>query len=409
MDVFIARQPIFDRQERVEAYELLFRSGPENFFAHADPDQASGQVILISSLVMDMRIIGGGKPLFINATRDILTDGHLTMLPPELTVVEVLENVEPDPEVVAACRRLKEAGYLLALDDFVYHRRLQPLLELADIVKVDVLDPNADEWRVLARDLGKRGGVRLLAEKVETQEVFAEARDLGYSYFQGYFFRKPQMISARDVPAFRLNYLTLLKQIHRPEMDFKEIEGVIKREMSLCYRLLRYINSAYFGLKNKVSSLMHAMTLLGQKEFKKWASLVILAGMAEDKPDELVMESLVRARFCEVLGGLAGLAGRANELFLMGMFSLIDAILARPLAEVLEDLPIGEEVKEALLGGKNRLRDVYEYVLAYQAGDWERLSEMGRALDVEEERVPRLYLQAVEWAHATFREVGRTD
>ncbi len=405
MDVFIARQPIFDQHENVEAYELLFRSGPQNFFSHADPDEASGQVIVISSQVMDMQVIGRGKKLFINATRDILTNEHLTMLPHELAVVEILETVEPDPEVIAACKKLKDAGYVLALDDFVYTERCQPLLELADIIKVDVLATDVDKQRALAQALAP-SGVRLLAEKVETMEDFERTRDMGYSYFQGYFFRKPQMISATDVPAFKLNYLTLLKQIYQPQLDFREIEEIIKREMSLCYKLLRYINSAYFGLRNNVSNIMHAMTLLGQRQFKKWASLVILAGMAQDRPDELVVESMIRARFCETLGSLAGLAGRANDLFLMGMFSLIDTILARPLPDILAELPIAEEVREALLGKENPLRHIYEYVLAYEAGDWDRLSQKAGTLDVEEDRIPGLYFKAVEWAQETFREVS---
>ena len=404
MEVFIARQPIFDKRESVHAYELLFRSGMEEVFSHPDPDQASARVMADGSFLMGMEAISGGKPVFINATRDILVKDYFSLLPKDLASVEILETVTPDQEVIAACRKLKEAGYTLVLDDFTYEAAYDELIGLADIIKVDFLATEPAEWKSVVERLSPQG-VQFLAEKVETREEFDRAKDLGYVYFQGYFFSKPAVVSARDVPAFKLNYLRVLREVRRPQLDFKELDAIVKLELSLAYKLLRYINSAYFGLRNKVSSIMHAMVLLGERDFRKWVSFIALAGMGEDKPDELVIAALIRARFCEALAPRVGLNGRAEELFLLGMFSLLDAIMDRPLPGLLADMPIADEIKAALLGEENRLRDVFEYVLAYERGDWEKLSERAGALGLGDDGIPKLYMDTVEWAHKSFEEV----
>jgi EAL and modified HD-GYP domain-containing signal transduction protein len=403
--IFIARQPIFDLQRKVYGYELLFRSCLENVFGRAEPNQASAKVMTDGTLILDMEAISGGKLVFINVTRDILLNDYINLLPRDLTAAEILETIEPDSEVVNACSRLKKAGYLLVLDDFVYGEKYADLMNLADIVKVDFLSTSGEERRqVLSRFA--LPNVRFLAEKVETHEVLQEAIDLGYSYFQGYFFSKPVIISSRDVPGFKLNYLQMLQEIQSPNVNFYHLEAIIKRDMALSFKLLRYINSAYFGVRNKVSSIMHAMMLLGMREFKQWASLVVMASMGSDKPDELVVQALIRARFCESLAPMLGMAQRSQELFLLGMFSVIDAILDRPLAEILKDLPLSDEIKDALSGKPNRLRAVFDYTLAYEKADWDSVSEMSSALGLDESGIPAAYLAAVHWAQRSFAEVS---
>jgi len=405
MEAFIARQPIFDTDESVYAYELLFRSGAENVFTHDDPDQASATVMADGSFLIGMETLSDGKPAFINATRDILVKDYFSLLPKEQAVVEVLETVTPDAEVVAACRQLKDAGYTLVLDDFIYADGLEELIGLSDIIKVDFIATRGSERKTLVEKLSSRG-IRFLAEKVETREEFQEALDIGYAYFQGYFFSKPTIVSAKAVPAFKLNYMRILKEVQQPELNFRQIDGIIKLEMSLSYKLLRYINSAYFGLRSKVSSIMHAMTLLGEREFKKWISFVALASMGQDKPNELVIAALARAKFCESLAPRVGLRARSEELFLMGLFSLLDAIMGRPLPELLQKIPLADDIKSALLGKENKLRNVYDYVLAYERGDWQALADKAEALHLDEEGIPELYLKTVEWAHKSLQEVA---
>jgi c-di-GMP-related signal transduction protein len=403
MDTFIARQPIFDSDKRVYGYELLFRSSLDNFFKHPDPDQATSKVIADSFFLMGMSTLTGGKRAFINITRDILIQDYLFLIPKELIVVEILETVEPDAQVVEACKKLKRAGYLLAFDDFIYQEVYSPLMEVIDFIKVDFLSMGESQQKSLVHQFSS-SKVRFLAEKVETPEVFRGAMEMGYQYFQGYFFSKPAIISGKDIPGYKLHYLQILSEIHRPELDFKQLDLIIKQEMSLSFKLLRYINSAFFGLRCKVNSIKQVLLLIGEKEIRKWVSLITLAHMGGDKPEELIIQAIIRAKFCESLGSFSGLSLRAEDLFLMGMFSLIDAILDRSLSDILSEIPIANDVKEALMGEKNRLRNILEYVLLYEKGEWDHLSLQASKLGMDEAIPLRLYLDAIKWGHCCFQE-----
>jgi EAL and modified HD-GYP domain-containing signal transduction protein len=402
MEIFVARQPIFDSQQKIYGYELLFRSGLDNMFRNPDPNQATSKVIVDSFFLLDLSTLTGGKRAFINIPRDILLNEYVFLVPKDLIVAEILETVRPDAEVISACEKLKQAGYLLAMDDFVYDEMYRPLVELADFIKVDFLSTAIDERRSLIRKLTPLGK-RFLAEKVETPEVLREASDLGYTYFQGYFFSKPTILSGRDIPAYKLHYLRILREIHRPELDFRELEGIIKQEVSVSFKLLRYINSAFFGLRNKITSILQAIVLLGEKEIKKWISLITLANMGQDKPDELVILAIIRAKFCESLAFYMGLRHRSEDLFLMGMLSLIDAILGQPLSDILKEIPVADDVKKGLLGEENRLHDIYQYVLAFEKGDWDLLSKQTAKLGIDEATSYRLYFDAINWGRRCFQ------
>ncbi len=378
----------------------------KNAFTHTDPDQATSKVISDSYFLLGIPTLTGGKRAFINITRDVLLNEFVYLIPKESMVVEILETVEPDPEILAACQKLKQSGYLLAVDDFVYDEKYKPLLNMVDFVKIDFLATKGEGRRALL-DQYASSGIRFLAEKVENPEEHKEALDLGYSYFQGYFFCKPTIISGKDIPAYKLHYLKILQEIHRPEIDFRKLGEIIKMEISLSFKLLRYINSAYFGLRNKITSITQALTLLGENEVKKWVSLIALANMGEDKPEELIVQAMIRAKFCESLGAAAGLVQRTDNLFLMGMFSLIDTILSRPLAEIMREIPIADEIKDALLGEKNRLRDVFDFALICEKGDWEKMPDQTARLGIKEARAYQLYLDALRWSHQCYQ--GRQE
>jgi c-di-GMP-related signal transduction protein len=402
METFIARQPIFDSQKKVYGYELLFRSGLDNVFKHSDPNQATSKVLSDSFCLLGMPTLTGGKRAFINITRDILLSEYLFLVPKELVVAEILETVDPDQDVIAACKKLKQAGYLLAMDDFVYKDEYKPLIDLADFIKVDFLATGVDELKSLVQDFSPLG-IHFLAEKVETPETFQYATEVGYEYFQGYFFSKPTILSGKDIPAFKFHYLQVLQEIHHPEMNFKRLGGIIKQEISISFKLLRYINSAYFGLRNQITSIMQALVLLGEKEIKNWVSLITLANMGQDKPEELVVNAIIRAKFCESLAFYAGLKHRCEDLFLMGMLSLIDAILDKPLSDILKEIPVAGDIKAALLGEENRLGDVYKYIQTYEKGDWDDLYRQSGRLGLDEATSSRLYLNAVKWGHQCFQ------
>lgn len=408
MDIFVARQPIFDQHQKVYAYELLFRSSLANVFSHADPNQATSTVMSNSFFMMGIDFVTGGKKAFLNLTGDMLVQEYVTLLPKEVAVVEILETVDPTPEVIEACKKLKAAGYLIALDDFVDKPEYAPLLDLADIIKVDVLATNADEQRDLIRRLAPKR-LRFLAEKVETHEVFQAAIKLGFTYFQGYFFSKPVILKGKDVPAFKLHYVDILRELNKEDLNFRRLEDLIKKEMSLTYKLLRYINSAAFALRQKIDSIQRALMLLGEREVRRWLSLLVMAGMGKDKPEELVLQATIRAKFCEMLAPKAGVAARAQDFFFLGLFSLIDAILELPLEEALKGMPLADDVKAALLGEENFCRDLYECVLAYERGEWERLPALACRINVDESETPALYAEAVQWTQQSFQSVALAD
>ncbi|MGH2458178.1 MAG: EAL and HDOD domain-containing protein [Chloroflexota bacterium] len=396
MKVFVARQAIFDQRERVFAYELLFRSGAENVFLHPDGDLAS-QVVMSHGLhVFGLDELTHQHRAFINFTRSLLVRETARLLPSDKIVVEILETVEPDAEVIQACRALKRWGYLLALDDFVARPGDDPLIALADFIKVDFRQSPGPVRRALAQRFLPRK-VTLVAEKVETPDDFAEGRSLGYSLFQGYFFCKPEVVSREDVPARKLHYLRLLREINRPDVDFDEIERLIKEDVALSIKLLRYINSAWFGLSRRVTSLRHALVLLGIRTVRQWAALVAVTTIASDKPAELIAISLLRATFCERLAAPAHLDNRASDLFLVGLFSSLDALIDRPLGELLREVAVPDAVRDALLGLPTRLSPVYRLVLAYEQGDWDGSTELARALELDEKILPDVFSQSVRW------------
>ena len=271
--MLVARQPIFDRTKNVVAYELLFRSSRINLYEASDGNQATSTLLIDSYLNLGIDVVTGGKKAFINFTGELLTQEVAHLLPSETVVVEILETVEPDEEILAACRKLKEAGYTLALDDFVYEPRFEPLLAYADIVKIDFLNTEpAERAAIVSRSQGN-SGIKFLAEKLETQAAFNEAVRLGYTYFQGYFFSKPVIIGRKRIPAATVSYMKLLQEIRAADMNVGRIEQIIKDEMSLSYRLFKYINSANFGMTREISSIRQAIALLGQQELLRWMTL----------------------------------------------------------------------------------------------------------------------------------------
>jgi c-di-GMP-related signal transduction protein len=391
---YVARQPILDREEQVFGYELLFRDGLVNAFS-GDNDEAS-RATLDRSLLMGLDVLCDGRRAFVNCTRDTLIRGLVTLLPSASTAVEILENVPPDPEVIAACCNLKEAGYLIALDDYVANDARAPLAEIADIIKVDLLLTTEAQRETLVKQYGP-WRCRMLAEKVETQTDFFRARDQGFVYFQGYFFRRPEMLNTHDMPANRLNYLRMLAEVSRPDLDVAELEKVIKSETSVCYRLLRYLNSAVFGLKSEIHSVRHALSMLGERQVRRWVRLVAAVGAGQEKTSDLVLAALVRARFGELLQPLV--EHGESDLFLLGLLSMIDAMLEMPMADVLERVPLDHETKAVLLGQPSLLRPVYQLVLAHESGEWESASQLSESLNLDSERVAAFYWRSQQWAH----------
>ena len=390
---YVARQPIFDRAQKVFGYELLFRNGLENAF-HGDTDEAS-RATLDRSLLIGLDVLCDGRRAFVNCTRNTLIKGLVTLLPSTKTVVEILESVPPDPDVIESCRNLKEQGYTIALDDYVAGDRREPLAEIADIIKVEMRLTTAEQRAALMKRFGP-WRCRMLAEKVETQADFIQARDQGFVYFQGYFFRRPEMLSTRDLPAHRWNYLRMLQEVARPEINLPVLEELIKSEASVCYRLLRYLNSSMFGLRSEIRSIRHALSILGERDLRRWVRLVAAVGAGQEKTSDLVLSALVRGRFGELLGPLV--PHGESDLFLLGLLSLIDAMLEMPMSQILEKIPLDQPTKAVLLGQPSPLYSVFQLMLAHESGDWAAASALSRSLQLESDVVASYYWEAQEWA-----------
>jgi len=368
--VFVAKQPIFNRDQQVFGYELLYRSGKGNAYDGTDGDKSTLDVIANSLMTIGLDELTNGKPGLINFTANLLLNDLASLLPKDRVIIEILEDVVPDAPILAACTALKRKGYRLAMDDVTDKMLDNPLLGLVDLVKVDFMQTPPPQRR-LACQLLASPSRRMLAEKVETQEEFLQAMDDGYCYFQGYFFAKPSVHSAREIPGNKMAYMQLLQVATKPDLRYEDIEQILRQDPALTYKLLRLINSAWFGLRSEVTSIRHALILLGPREIRNWVSLVTLGDLAREKTPELILLSISRAHLCEEVGKALRMGGESSDLFLMGMFSVIDGIMDCPMDVLLEKLPLNPLIKQGLMGHDNRFRSILQTVIAYEKGEWD--------------------------------------
>lgn len=406
LDLLISRQPIFDNKLRVYGYELFFRSGVRDIFRVRHPDEVMSDWISEGSQIPDLRVFAGNKRCFLYVTEDVLLDRHLHLLPTDLAVVGIPELLPLSTEVIDACRELKEAGYLLAADVSTTEDPREPLLDLADIVNVRSagtghLDKKTIEDRIASP------GIRLIAGEVTTPTILEEAKAMDFDYFQGNFFKVPVVIRGKDIPGSKIQYMNLMTEIHRGSFDIAELENIVSQDVSLTYKLLRYINSSFFGLPNQVHSIRHALLLLGAKETKKWVTIIVITGMTSDHPKEILVQTLVRAKFCEHLAGPAGLPARGDELFLMGMISLLDVMLGRPLDRILRSLPVPNDIAEGLLGGKSTLGQVFRLAVAHENSDWDKVSELATGLGLDDQDISSSYRKSLVWAQECSTGLAR--
>jgi EAL and modified HD-GYP domain-containing signal transduction protein len=321
------------------------------------------------------------------------------MFPRDRVVVEILEDIEPDSEVVEACREMAENGYVIALDDFLFRPEMSALIQTAKIIKFDLMATPLDTLAPLLEKLSGNG-IEFLAEKVETHEEFEKAREMGFSSFQGFFFSRPEILRGRDASAPGMNLLELMAEANRLDVAFRKLEEIIERDVAISYKLLSYINSAYFRRVSEVTSIRQAIVLMGERGIRRFLSLVAMASLASNKPNELVRASIVRARFCELIGdtGPPGSGPDPGELFTLGLFSMIDAIMDEEMATIMERLPLSGAIKDALVRGEGPLAAYLHLLESYERGRWDGVSEAAARLDLELDRLPGCFAEAVAWA-----------
>ena len=397
MEIYIARQPIFTRNKQIFAYELLFRDGTANSFPGTEENNATSRVLSNTFFNSGIEQITGGKPAFINFTRQLIVGRIPLLFPAQITTVEILENVVPDEPVIESCRELSRAGYTIALDDFEYVPAMEPLIELADIIKVDFSKSTKEDICAFAHRFASNGK-KLLAEKVETMEEFEEALKLGYTYFQGYFFSKPQIIRRTEIPALKLNVLGIMSEVGKENYQVSKLHKLIEQDVGISYKLLRYLNSPFYRRVQEVSSLRQAIVFLGEKGIKQFLSVIFLAELGQDKPDELLKSSIIRARICEGLGMAAGVRTDPSELFTLGLFSHIDAILDNSMENIMKTLPLASEIKATLTGNISSLSGYLDLARCYQQARWDKALQAANNLGIAPENLPGIYWNAIQFA-----------
>lgn len=397
--VFVGRQAILDVKGNTYAYELLFRSGYQNAAQILDGNLATAQVLINSLIEIGLESLVGNKQAFVNFTRDSILDDTVHGLPPERIVVEVLEDMLVDDELIAKIEKLVELGYVIALDDFEYSPQWEPLLPLAKIIKFDVMSLGLSG---LDKELEhvKQYDLKLLAEKVETHEEYEQLKALGFDYYQGYFFDKPKVVSGSKMPDNQIALLNLISRLQDPAIEIKEVEALVGQNVTLSYKLLRYINSASLSLPNKVSSIHQVVVYFGLQRLKNWVTLIAMTDLS-NKPSELLSTGLIRAKMCELVAMELAYPD-CERFFMLGMFSILDALLDRPMQEILEKLPVSEEMLVALLKREGELGKILEYSIAYDKNTPPIWTPGGGI----ENSISRIHMEAIVWARQSQENLG---
>lgn len=395
--LYIARQPIYDRNKAVMGYELLYRTNIINQANIIDADQASCETILNSFLHIGIENIVGSALGFINLPREFVVNDSLTPMLRDQSVLELHESIQADDEVVNGVKRLKSDGYLIALDDFVFRKELAPLIALADFIKIDVRTMAKTDLEHQVNQL-RPYAVKLVAEKVETHEAFEDCHDLGFDYFQGYFFCYPVMLSRETLPSNKLVVLNLLSKLHDPQTDAKELEKILVQDIALSYKLLRHINSAAFALRREIDSVKDAILLLGLNNLKNWVSLILMSKNVDSKPIELIKTGIIRGKMCEALAEIRHPEVK-HQMFIIGLFSVLDALMDQPLVELLDNVTLSTPIKLALLDRTGIQGEIYKQVLQYEKCLWDELDNN----NTNPMQYTQSYLNAVNWADQSMK------
>ena len=396
MYFYAARQPILNRNKELIGYELLFRDGVDNVFPNIDGDEATTRLIEGSQFNFGLEDLTDNKPAYINFTLETLLKGYPTILGKDAIVVEILETIQPGKRLLAIVKDLKGKGYTLALDDYTHQPVWRHFYPFIDIIKIDFLTLDTNNIHDIIADLKQYPHIKLLAEKVETHEMYNLALKLGFDYFQGFFFSKPEMVQSKALPPSEMALAELLYETSSVEINLQKITDVFERDVNLSYKLLRYSNSAAFAKRAEVNTIKQALIILGANEIKKLLSLLFAAQVSADKPVELLRLSLTRARFAELLAISHGQFKDTGMAFLTGMMSLMDAILDQSMESVMSKLPLSDEIKAALLKNEGLLAKYLNLVKYYEQANWPAANEMTKELNLGG-KVPDAYHEALGW------------
>lgn len=401
-DVYVGRQPIFNRDLQVIGYELLYRSGTSNQATFIDADHATSVVLANSFLDIGLEQLVSDKLAFVNLTRAFLTGKHPLPLQPQRLVLEVLEDIEIDAELISSLQKLRQQGFTLALDDVVHPQQIERLLGIANIIKIDLMQA---DWQTLPEQLAlyQQYQMQILAEKIETQAEFEHCKKLGFDYFQGYFLCKPSIVKAKKLSSLKMMMLQLLAELQASDVSFERIDAMIRQDVTLSYKLLRLINSAFYSTRSAITSIRQALSLLGINQIRTWISLLLLSE-TEHKPTELYKLAMVRAKMAEALVMASGKL-QPETAFTVGLFSVLEVLMDMSLTDILAQIPLTDEIKQALLNHEGELGRLLETVIAYEEGRWEEV----RYGDLSVQTFRSCYFEAINWAENSFSTLTQVN
>jgi EAL and modified HD-GYP domain-containing signal transduction protein len=401
MDVFVARQPIFDRSNHVIAYELLYRTNENNFFDHSVSSNIATSILLMNSYYsFGIDNLIGNRFAYINFSKALIENDIPLLLDESHVVIELLENIKPDNHLLNKLAYFKERGFKIALDDFTFHYPYTELIDLADIIKVDFLNNTLEEIIGIFLKYKKQGKI-LLAEKVESYDLYLWARKVGFDFFQGYYFSKPVIMKKTALPDSAYQYFRLVEKLNAQEPNYKEIAGIIETDVTLTYKLLKLINSR-FSLVNNISSIQHGLAIIGINSFKKWLSLAMLQNIATLKTPEIVKIAIIRSQFMETVARESSLRKHTEEITFVGILSVIDVLLEATMIDILHNLPLSDEVKNTLLGEDTDYATIFNILKLYEVGDFHDLVNLCDRIHFDSNKLPKIYCSSVKWAEDLF-------
>ncbi|GAB6169443.1 EAL domain-containing protein [Clostridium carnis] len=395
MDIFIARQAIYDKSEKVIGYELLYRSSLENSFdSSIEANKATYKVIEnISSFGLDE--LTNNKIALVNFSEEVINSNIATLLPKEKVVIEVLEDVKPTKEILENLKILKRKGYRIALDDVVNLEQTLEFIDVIDIIKVDFMLSTKNQRKELS-DFIVKTNIKLLAEKIETDEDLHEAIELGFEYFQGYYYSKPSVLFGKDVVIKNSSIFSILVELLKDDFDMDIVENIIKSDVALMYKFLRFINSSYFNFLQEISSIKQAIMLIGRGELKKWISILSIVEMASYKNAEYANNTVIRAKFCEVM--LEEISSEEKSMaFMVGLFSDLHLMIEKDMRSIVDELPVSIDIKKALLGEENIYKQILDIALAYEKMDMTKINSLCKKVKLDTSILGNLYLKSIEW------------
>lgn len=395
-----ARQPVLDSNQKVVAYEIVFKDSFEEK-SHSKMPAFSAEKISNDLEFFEDSSLADGKKIFVNFNSELIKNEIPALLSKDNIGIEISESVDLKPEIIEKIEKLKKAGYLIILNNLDLSKHENSLLPYADIIKVDYQQSTNQQHQQLQNLKSKYSPeLKFIAKNINEHQEFKAAKNAGFDYFQGIFFTKADVIENGGTPGYKMNYLNVLKELNKEDVDFKELEKIIKNDISMTFSLLKTINAASYGYN--VSSIKQASTLLGVKGLKKWSLLYLVKGLRDDKPDILFVNTLTRAKFAELLAEEFDIEEKSGDLFTLGVFSMMNAFLNKTMEDILEEIALTEEIKEALLIREGVMGEILNLVIAFERVKWNQVALIEKKNQLNSKKLYNKYLKAVDFSYETM-------